>query len=277
MKSIPVSKGYVDPVICTLPYVGDYFEVGVERFLDEGKALRRAKRLKVDVVVKHGSIVLFDVCGEFFTDRDDAEKKRKILMRKHRDAVRDVAKMFGVHRASQAENVDSVRWLIENYSVDDLLSLNFLFAFNRDDEAFLYEYFSEQTFDKPFDPVGSGLPVEYFFENDPFKKILKYVDAYGALVFNRSSLHVNAFNYDGWSWLKKQKLDACGVPAHLVASSVERCEWVENNFALKNKLDFLPDLVKYRVGELLYLRAVHGQLLMRMVVLSVFLQFMMCC
>jgi len=269
IKNTPVSSGYVEPVIIENIETVDYHKVKDELFLDENAAARKAKRLKTKVIKDTAMLTVYEVDGERFLDADKAEKKRNLLVKKYREEIRDTVRVYGIDKASQANNLPHMAWLVEHYSLNELKNAKFLWAFNADKENMVRQFFFEQQKalsvdnSKLIDPLNTKYSLEYFFENEPHKRVIDYMSPYRSLTEFSVALNIFRINFDTgfngfnreWSWLQNSdEINGFKVPSslNLQFGTQEFRTWVDSNLTLNDKIYKIIDLVNYRVGELLY-------------------------
>jgi hypothetical protein len=269
-RAIPVSPGFVVPQIQESAENTVYFQVGDERFTDEKKARAKAKRLKSEAVRHQGQIPVYNVNGDSFVNMVDAEKKVASILKAHRDQVREAVRLFGVDKASQAEKLPAIKWLVEHYPVEDLRRVNFLYAVHRFNEDFLRSVFAHRveyikvivrssgnfyklTEDELVDPMDKSYPIEFFFETYPYNEELEYVDGYNSLIGNRADLNLNRIKIDRtWGWLQNRALDDWSIPMEFSDVGEGRSQWIREVHDLEyRKLELVKQLVNYRLGELL--------------------------
>lgn len=198
------------------------------------------------------------------------------MTKKYREDVRNTVRVYGVEKASQANLLPHMVWLIAHYSLEELKNANFLWAFNKDKEIEIRQEFSNfanryvNNADALPDPLDMTQPLEYFFENEPFSHMLNYMTAYRALTEFNVDADISRMNGDvfraasgkpskTWSWLEPyEELNGCfRVPVRYgfkLGTPAFRA-WIDENGALGDKIYKVVELVNYRVGELLYREA----------------------
>lgn len=229
-SKIPAVDGYKEPKVVPENKLATFFEVGGERFHKESTAKSASKRLgktAADVSKATANVDVFLVEDELFFTQEAAEKRLKSLLKKHRDRVREVARMFGVDKASAAAKLEPLNWLMEHYSLEDIEGLEF-------DSAFF---------------KGS-------------KRSSGYTGFLHGIAdsISQANPEVNMFNYGrpsqnrrySWGWMKNRKLDRSDVPAELKPGSPERSAWVDAEQDFGDKLWKLNDLMRYRTAEVIY-------------------------
>lgn len=165
-SKIPAVDGYTEPVITEETKSLTFYELGGERFLKKSAAKSASKRLDenpADVKEIKESVPVFIVEDELFLDREKAEKRLKSLLKKHRDRVREAARMLGVKSASQAAKLEPINWLISNYKLETFKDQEFAYAFyGVSSEAYYPVIWSHYKWSWMKKLNDQGVPVEYW-------------------------------------------------------------------------------------------------------------------
>lgn len=280
VKNIPLGMGYAEPEIMENVETVQYYEVNGEKFFDRTVALRKAKRLNAEMSEHTDDVIVYSVGDERFLDLAKAEQRCKRLKKDYRDDVRNTVRVYGIDKASQANALPHMVWLLTHYSFDQLTHANFFWAFNKDREDLVRKVLSDyaQRCTNKFldsqnlsDPADTSLPLEHFFEDELYQWLLNCMTPYRALVVFHADSDIANINFPinrnifgekqlkTWSWLEPyEELNGCfRVPVRYgfkLGTPAFRA-WIEENDTLHNKVNKVVELINYRVGELLYLEA----------------------
>lgn len=119
---IPKDPGFIEPTINKVKKEMPHYLVNNEVFLVKSRAVKAGKELGVKSVESDSEIEVFEVAGSLYSlTREEAEKHVKTVLKKHRDGIRDVAKIFSIPKASLADKNPDMKWLLEAYGKDAIL------------------------------------------------------------------------------------------------------------------------------------------------------------
>lgn len=120
---LPKLKKYVEPEIVETVKSIEHFVVDDQNYLIKNQAKKAASSSGSVIEISHDSITVFEIGDDNFITIEEAEKKLKILMRKQRELVRYVSRMFGIENVSSIEKSEPMKWLFEHYTISSLLSI----------------------------------------------------------------------------------------------------------------------------------------------------------
>jgi hypothetical protein len=213
-SKIPQAKGYATPEVKAVVRPITHYKVNEKIFLNKAKARKEAKASSSEVIESYGPIEVFEVIDEIFVTVEEAEKKCKLLIRKHRDSVRNVARIFGIDRASLAEKNTHLKWLLENYPLQEITDF-----YDPEDIISKYDFVRPAHID--------------FFKKFP-------------------ELDLRIIQRDRkWSWLQNRNIDDYfGIPEEYQEVGPLRTAWVYGEIELRNKIDLINPLISLRTLEL---------------------------
>lgn len=280
VKNIPPGLYHAEPVIMENVETVDYYKVANELFLEEEAAKRKAKQLKTELSEHTGILTVYEINNERFLDFAKAERRCKQLKKNYRDEVRNTVRVYGIDKASQANALPHMVWLLTHYSFDQLTHANFFWAFNNEQEDVIREVLSDyaqrrtgEPLDRQnlSDPMDMSLPLEHFFEDELYQRLLNWMTPYRALVDFHADSDIANIDFPltrsifgkkkplkAWSWMGEvADLNGFRVPAdrNFRLGTPEFRAWIDENDTLHDKVNKVVELVNYRVGELLYREA----------------------
>lgn len=149
-------NGYMKPVVKEETKTITFYQVKGERYLKESTAKSVSRRLPdvfKGVQEVTAPTTVFTVNDEVFLEKDKAETRLRSLLKNHRDRVRNVGRRLGMYKASQTEKNETIKWLMENYALEDFEELDFAYAFAKD------------VGDKDTVPLAKDIPKAVFHWN----------------------------------------------------------------------------------------------------------------
>lgn len=216
-SQVPKFKNYVEPKINVKLEPLSHYKVNDKIFLVKSRATKEAKESKLTISESNDPIEFYAVNDANFITVEEAEKKIKLLIRDHRNSVRRAARIFDIDRASLAEKNIYLKWILENYSLEEFFGL-----FQRN---VIYDDFV----------VSCG----------------------SFLIRDNPKLDASLIQRDKrWSWLQNRNIDGYwGIPEEYQEVGPLRTAWCEGENVLNEKINLIERLVSLRILEILYLSA----------------------